>query len=102
MRYHAALAMGLAMLGGCAPGNHAVGPVTVPMTHEPPAGVAAAGCSPRAWETLVGQPATEARLPAGLAYRVMQRGALIGNDYRDERLNIVTDAAGNVVAVGCG
>ncbi|WP_299359098.1 I78 family peptidase inhibitor [uncultured Paracoccus sp.] len=78
-------------------------PDTLPRTHVPADGVAVAACAPREWSALVGRSVAEVRLPAGLTYRVMPRGAIITDEYRDERLNIITDpVTGRIVDVSCG
>ena len=67
-----------------------------------PAKAGAVACSPREWTTLVGTPAAAARLPQGLNHRILKSGAMVLDDYQDDRLNIVTDARGTVISVSCG
>lgn len=59
-------------------------------------------CSPLAWTSLVGTPVAAISLPAGLDHRIYARGGMVTSDYRENRLNIVTDAAGTIVEVSCG
>lgn len=94
----------VALLMGCAPADEpdAPSPETLPVTQARQPGARVVACSPRAWTGLVGKPVGQARLNPGLTYRVMQRGALITDDYDHDRLNIVTDPSGNVLAVSCG
>ena len=92
----AALAALLA-LTGCIEGG--------PAGADPAPGASRAGavaCSPRDWTTLVGKKAAAVSLPQGLTHRILQSGAMVLDDYQDDRLNIVTDAKGTVISVSCG
>ena len=101
MRHLPAFAMALA-LSGCAATDDPAAPTTLPVTQTGQPGAAAAACSPRAWTRLVGKRVADVRLPRGLTYRVLQAGTVVVDDYNDDRLNIVTDPAGIVIAVSCG
>ncbi|ARR52379.1 hypothetical protein HY78_02350 [Rhizorhabdus wittichii DC-6] len=64
-------------------------------------------CAPARAEAFVGQNgqavAEQARTAAGArTVRVIAPGQAVTMDYRTDRLNVETDAAGNVVKVYCG
>lgn len=85
------------LLGGCV----AAVPVTVP--------VEGGGlCDAAKVQDLVGQVLSEERQRTALAtsgarsLRVVPPGTAVTMDFREDRLNIDTDAAGKVLAVKCG
>lgn len=59
-------------------------------------------CAPLQWQSLLGTRADAATLPQDLTHRIFQRGDMVTADYDEDRLNIVTNAAGTVVEVSCG
>ena len=87
------LALPFLALAGC------VEPVPPVTPEEPDADL----CKASALQGLVGQPRTvlgTMLLPAGT--RVIGPGDAVTMDYRTDRLNIETDAAGRVTKVRCG
>ncbi|MBV0892526.1 hypothetical protein KTN05_11760 [Paracoccus sp. Z118] len=89
-------------LSACAPAADTA-PTEVPRTHPGQPGAAPVACAPREWGGLIGKPVDDARLPPGLTYRVIPRGAMITEEYMDARLNIITGpATGMVLDVTCG
>lgn len=85
------------LLGGCV----AAVPVTVPVE-------GGGRCDAAKVQDLVGQVLTEEMQRSALAtsgarsLRVVPPGMAVTMDYREDRLNIDTDAAGKVLAVKCG
>lgn len=78
-------------------------------TTAPPAETAAAGkCDAAKAQTLVGRTrsaeagAEALRLSGGRALRWIAPGTMVTMDYREDRLNLRVDSAGNVVKVDCG
>lgn len=90
-----------AVLAGCTATSDST-PATVPVTQKARTGSKPVACAPREWTRLVGREVAQVRLPPGLEYRVMTRGAVIMDEYSEDRLNIITDKAGRVVEVSCG
>lgn len=105
------LLMSLAALGALA----ACGPTTTPAQTEAPAAEAPVAapanaaeataqdtCGAAAFRHLVGTPAAgidEASLPAGT--RIVTPTTMVTQDFNPARLNVVTDANGNVASVSC-
>ncbi len=67
-----------------------------------PAAIDLSFCKGEGLEDMIGQPVTDnlGRLPEGT--RVIGPDTLVTQDYRPNRLNVTTDAAGIVTAVTCG
>ena len=59
-------------------------------------------CGPARHAPIVGGPAAAAALPAGPMIRVVGPGDVVTLDHVPERLNVLTDAAGVIVALDCG
>lgn len=60
---------------------------------------AADACGARAMSGTVGVNIAAATFPAGT--RVIRPGAMVTEDFRPERLNVLVDANGNITGFGC-
>ncbi|WBU64978.1 I78 family peptidase inhibitor [Paracoccus aerodenitrificans] len=58
-------------------------------------------CGPE-YQDMVGRNIGEFTLPSGLAYRVLQPGAVMTEDMNPARLNIFVDEKGFIQRVTCG
>lgn len=97
------------MVGGCAAATAPGTPAQT--TPEAPAPVPIEGdgpCNADKLQSMVGQPLTD-ELRKGMlggsgakTLRVIPPGAAVTMDYREDRLNIETDAAGMIIGVKCG
>lgn len=87
MRYFLPLILP-ALLAACGPPSRPVN--TLPSRCEP------------GYDIIVGRNIGEFELPSGLAYRVVQPGASLAEDYNPERLNIFVDEKGWIQKVKCG
>lgn len=108
------LIAGAGLLAACSPT-----PAAQPAPPETPAPVASytpggpgdpvmAGCNAAKAQALVGRNADSAtqeearRLTGARTLRVLPPGAMMTMDFRSDRLNIKTDAAGKILSFDCG
>ena len=59
-------------------------------------------CDATDYAGLIGTPAAAVTLPADLPHRIYPEDGIVTQEYRPERLNVVTDGAGTVSRLWCG
>jgi hypothetical protein len=59
-------------------------------------------CKASEYQSLIGANVAAVTLPADLFHRIYKEGDAVTKDYRQDRLNIVTDENGVIIEVKCG